>query len=138
MRSRPLIHCFGHIHEGWGAERVKWYVLYRCQFNAPVLIPLRSDDADNIADSSASISQWQDGSWKAGVAEQGSAIEKVQTDLDAAQEHHAVFVDVSKEGGQGLKRGEETLLVNAAIMDVEYSPVNAPWIVDIDLPKALS
>lgn len=26
MRSRPLIHCFGHIHEGWGAERVKWYV----------------------------------------------------------------------------------------------------------------
>lgn len=24
MRSRPLLHCFGHIHEGWGAERVTW------------------------------------------------------------------------------------------------------------------
>ncbi|KAF2639409.1 ser/Thr protein phosphatase family protein-like protein [Massarina eburnea CBS 473.64] len=23
-RCRPLLHCFGHIHEGWGAERVKW------------------------------------------------------------------------------------------------------------------
>jgi len=23
-RCRPQLHCFGHIHEGWGAERVKW------------------------------------------------------------------------------------------------------------------
>ncbi|KAK4507155.1 hypothetical protein PRZ48_000889 [Zasmidium cellare] len=119
MRSRPLIHCFGHIHEGWGAERIKW-----------------SDKADEVADSTATISQWQNGSWKEGVAGQGSAIETIKTNLDAAKERHAVLVDVSKEGGQPLKKGEESLLVNAAIMDVEYSPVNAPWIVDIDLPKA--
>ena len=24
MSARPLVHCFGHIHEGWGAERVEW------------------------------------------------------------------------------------------------------------------
>jgi len=23
-RCRPRLHCFGHIHEGWGAERVRW------------------------------------------------------------------------------------------------------------------
>ncbi|KAI9824607.1 MAG: hypothetical protein M1832_001697 [Thelocarpon impressellum] len=23
-RARPRVHCFGHIHEGWGAERVTW------------------------------------------------------------------------------------------------------------------
>lgn len=23
-RCRPLLHCFGHIHESWGAERVRW------------------------------------------------------------------------------------------------------------------
>jgi hypothetical protein len=23
-RCRPKLHCFGHIHEGWGAERVQW------------------------------------------------------------------------------------------------------------------
>lgn len=121
MRSRPLIHCFGHIHEGWGAERVKW-----------------SNDADNVADSSATISGWTNGSWKAGVLDQDSAIETIKTDLNGAKELHAAFVDVSKEGGNGLKRGEESLLINAAIMDVSYSPVNAPWVVDIDLPKALS
>ena len=23
-RSRPRMHCFGHIHEGWGAKLVSW------------------------------------------------------------------------------------------------------------------
>jgi hypothetical protein len=23
-RCRPQLHCFGHIHEGWGAKRVTW------------------------------------------------------------------------------------------------------------------
>ncbi len=23
-RCRPRLHCFGHIHEGWGAQRVRW------------------------------------------------------------------------------------------------------------------
>jgi Icc-related predicted phosphoesterase len=23
-RCRPRLHCFGHIHEGWGAQKVVW------------------------------------------------------------------------------------------------------------------
>jgi hypothetical protein len=23
-RCKPKLHCFGHIHEGWGAERIRW------------------------------------------------------------------------------------------------------------------
>lgn len=23
-RCKPRLHCFGHIHEGWGARKVKW------------------------------------------------------------------------------------------------------------------
>lgn len=23
-RCKPQLHCFGHIHEGWGAQRVEW------------------------------------------------------------------------------------------------------------------
>jgi hypothetical protein len=23
-RARPRVHCFGHIHEGWGAKKVVW------------------------------------------------------------------------------------------------------------------
>lgn len=23
-RSKPRMHCFGHIHEGWGAQKIQW------------------------------------------------------------------------------------------------------------------
>lgn len=23
-RCKPKLHCFGHIHEGWGAQKVRW------------------------------------------------------------------------------------------------------------------
>lgn len=23
-RCKPRLHCFGHIHEGWGAQKVQW------------------------------------------------------------------------------------------------------------------
>ncbi|PMD41333.1 ser/Thr protein phosphatase family protein-like protein [Hyaloscypha variabilis F] len=32
--------------------------------------------------------------------------------------------------------GKETLMVNAAIMNVRYKPANSPWLVDLDLPRA--
>lgn len=33
--------------------------------------------------------------------------------------------------------GKETLMVNAAIMNVHYRPMNAPWLVDIELSKSI-
>ena len=44
------------------------------------------------------------------------------------------FVDLTEGSGEGLRWGEETVFVNAAVMDVGYKPVNAPWVVDLDLP----
>ena len=32
--------------------------------------------------------------------------------------------------------GKETLMVNAAIMDVNYKPVNQPWLLDLEMPRA--
>lgn len=34
-----------------------------------------------------------------------------------------------------VKFGEETLMVNAAIMNLSYRPTNSPWLVDLDLPR---
>jgi hypothetical protein len=34
-----------------------------------------------------------------------------------------------------LIHGKETVMINASIMNVKYKPANAPWIVDLDLPK---
>lgn len=35
-----------------------------------------------------------------------------------------------------VAHGEKTLMVNAAIMDEKNNPMNAPWLIDLDLPRA--
>ncbi|KAL8939625.1 MAG: hypothetical protein Q9216_003267 [Gyalolechia sp. 2 TL-2023] len=88
-RCRPRIHCFGHIHEGWGAKRMNWVE------GTSVELPVEG--------------------------------RKVLND-------RCVHVDVSEDSEKPLRFGDETLFVNAAIMDVRNEPVNAPWRVDLDLP----
>lgn len=114
MRARPLIHCFGHIHEGWGAEFVDW-----------------SPAADEVATAPYSTTEWQQKGWRAGVQK----VDKLKVDLDAAKEQHGVFVDLTSSGSTSLQRGATTMIVNASIMNVMYRPVNAPWVIDIDLSK---
>ena len=95
-KCRPRLHCFGHIHEGWGAQRNNW-----------------------IHGSSASL----------------------HVDQQQMLKDRCAYVNISQGGQDGplegsnkpLVFGEETLFINAAIMDVNYKPVNAPWLVDLDL-----
>lgn len=43
-RSRPLLHCFGHLHEGYGAGIVSWDTkTYRAQQEKTVNLQKRSD-----------------------------------------------------------------------------------------------
>lgn len=92
-RCKPRLHCFGHIHEGWGAERMDW------------------------------------GSGRS---------EKVEIDTEKMVKKRSAFVDLSQDGRSPLKWGQETLFVNASIMNVFYRPENAPWIVDLELPTQSS
>ncbi|KAK0295981.1 hypothetical protein LTS00_005266 [Friedmanniomyces endolithicus] len=109
----------GHLSwtlDGWGAEIVKW-----------------SDKADELTVASTTIDEWKGGAWKAGVAHDG--LEGISVDREETVARHAAYLDVSRDG-RGLRRGEQTLLVNAAIMNVWYKPSNAPWLVDMELPRA--
>ena len=90
-RARPLLHCFGHIHEGWGVGRMDW-----------------------------------------GTGE--FAGKKQSMDNLGGDEYTEVSYDGSERGGAPVRWGEETVFVNASIMDVKYRPVNRPWVVDLDLP----
>lgn len=116
MRARPAVHCFGHIHEGWGAKVLTW-----------------AGDADEVTTKATRMQEWKDGAWKAGIAEGG--MEDVEIDAEEAKERHAAFLDLSRDG-RVLERGLETAVINAAIMNVRYEPANAPWVVDVELPRA--
>lgn len=102
-----------------GAERVAW-----------------SPQADSLAAGANSIAAWREGAWKAGVSDQGEGITAVTPSTSEAEKNHAVFIDASQTSGSALERGSETLMINAAIMDVKYRARNAPFVVDLDLPKA--
>lgn len=88
QRCRPRLHCFGHIHEGWGAEKRNW---------------------------------------------SKQTTEKIEVDHGRNLAQRSSYLDLSDSGSE-LRFGEETVFVNAAIMNKSYRPRNAPWIVDLDLP----
>ncbi|KAL8865002.1 MAG: hypothetical protein Q9174_007126 [Haloplaca sp. 1 TL-2023] len=90
-RCRPRLHCFGHIHEGWGAQKIEWTT--------------RSS-------------------------------EPIPTDPDELLKNGCAIVDLSKDSTKPLVFGEETVFVNAAIMNAIFKPWNAPWRIDMDLPLA--
>jgi Calcineurin-like phosphoesterase len=86
-RARPRLHCFGHIHEGHGADCIIW----------------RRETKDLGA----------------------KAIFNKSSLTNSYPEPNKCSISF----------GRETLFVNASIMNVEYMPVNAPWLVDLDLPQ---
>ena len=122
MRARPLIHCFGHIHEGHGAERIEW-----------------SDNAEEVASSKVERNLWELKSkpaWEDGITLGQDGIVRIEPDLEAAKADRAITLDVSSESDSPLQRGRDTLLINAAIMTVNYDPANPPWLIEVDLPAA--
>ncbi|KAL3417712.1 hypothetical protein PVAG01_10722 [Phlyctema vagabunda] len=88
-RSKPLMHCFGHIHEGHGSKLVTW--------------------------------------------DQGNGIDKAED----------VSCNYPESTVASIDKGQQTLMVNAAIMvnppdwGGELTPQNPPWLVDLELPKAV-
>lgn len=102
-RSRPLMHCFGHIHEGYGAEMKLW------------------DGSESSHHGNSNSSE---------------ACEDVDSSDD---EDCSEIVRVTKTGtdDQGtsftLNPGGSTLMVNAAIMDDDDDPKNAPFLVELPL-----
>ncbi|OAG06874.1 Metallo-dependent phosphatase, partial [Paraphaeosphaeria sporulosa] len=99
-RARPRLHFFGHVHKGYGAQRVRY------------------DDRKNIKEEGDDHMVLLPQEW----------VGKNQ----AKRKDHASLPPGSAETFK--KNPQETLMVNAAIMDDDNQPENAPWLVELDLP----
>jgi hypothetical protein len=75
----------------------------------------------------------QPGSLGSGSGSRRRREEEVTWDRETVMEERCAYVDLSSGSGRPLRRGEETLFVNASVVNVEYKPLNAPWMVDLDL-----
>ncbi|KAL5339058.1 Metallo-dependent phosphatase-like protein [Aspergillus crustosus] len=105
-RARPAVHVFGHIHEGYGARRVEW---------------------ETSSSTSAPLAP------QTGAAAGIKTVEEIHLDRETAMEERSAYVDLTSSSERSLRRGEETLFVNASVVNAEYKGLNAPWLVDLDL-----
>ncbi|KAL6232314.1 Metallo-dependent phosphatase-like protein [Aspergillus navahoensis] len=104
-RARPALHVFGHIHEGYGARRVEW------ETSGP-----KSDPA-----------------LVSGIRSGVKRIEEVPWVREDVMDNRGTYVDLTSSSERPLRRGQETVFVNASVVTVDYKGLNAPWVVDLDL-----
>ncbi|KAK2764872.1 hypothetical protein FQN54_008569 [Arachnomyces sp. PD_36] len=124
-RARPRIHCFGHVHEAWGAKLVTWRDLSEK--------PSYLTDVDNE---------------KSTLIEGLSTLHKTKFDTPETQEMKSKKMRHYADGRsrptshctgdpRPLEYGNQTLFVNAAIEGIsDEHPVQLPWLVDIELSKS--
>lgn len=120
-RARPRLHCFGHIHEAWGAKLVTW--------RGPItgdqpLSHLTAIDGHNTA-----------------VIENLSTLHPTRFDTDESRAEKADKLATYSRRGfcetmHHPKTREQTLFVNAAIEGPREGEYQVPWIIDIELPAS--
>ena len=128
-RARPQLHCFGHIHEGWGAKLVTWRGEKASEH------PSHFSDIDNgasvVVENLATI---RSGKW-----------DTAQTMLEKEERMRALAMDgyrstshcAGSDDEHPLEPGRQTLFVNASVQPLdEEEGVQLPWIVDIALPES--
>jgi len=120
------MHCFGHIHEGWGAKLVTWR-------DKTTNTPSHLTDIDNGQSFTiAKFSNMKDGP-RQSLSGDDVPMECFSTSHCSGDDHP-------------LKWGYQTLFLNAAIEPSphgkddlrDYLPMQLPWIVDLELQSSKS
>lgn len=123
-RSRPRIHCFGHIHEGWGAKLVTWKDPMGDK-------PSHLTDIDN--DRSVLIERLQN--HRPTKFDTPEIRQEKLERLASLRQLKCCITSHCGQDAQPLNPGSQTLFVNAAIEGTPEAPLQLPWIVDLDLPR---
>ncbi|KAI9696470.1 MAG: helicase [Candelina mexicana] len=123
-RAQPRLHCFGHIHEGWGAKMVSW----REQLTeSPSYFTDIDNDKSTIIEK---LSGFKHGKFDTPETKQ----EKTTKELYHRQQRCYATTHCIGDANP-LEYGAQTLFINAAIQGTEEGPLQLPWLVDLELPK---
>ncbi|KAK2762209.1 hypothetical protein FQN54_001218 [Arachnomyces sp. PD_36] len=124
-RARPRLHCFGHIHVGWGAKLVTWR-------DQPSEKPSHFTDIDN--DKSALIENLS--GLRGSKFDTPEILEEKSKKLKRYEGERCRTTSHGRADPNPLHFGSQTLFVNAAIEGPsDERPVQLPWLVDIELPS---
>ena len=123
-RARPRIHCFGHIHEGWGARLVTWRDNYGGQ---PTHFTAIDNERSSVVEKFARLEL-------SGFDTQEDREQKLKK-LDRYSQDRCCTTSHCPGNDNPLEHGEQTLFINAAVSG-SGDLVQRPWLVDVELPRA--
>ena len=122
-RARPRIHCFGHIHEGWGAKLVTWK---GSGTNKPSHFTAIDNENSPVIEKLAALRKSR--------LDSDEMAEEKRVKLERLSRSRCSTTSHCAEDESPLQAGKQTLFINAAIMGSEDF-AQRPWLVDIELPK---
>ncbi|KAK3351121.1 Metallo-dependent phosphatase-like protein [Neurospora tetraspora] len=129
-KARPRLHCFGHIHEGWGAKLVTW------RGKEPTTTtPSHFTEIDN----SASILIDSLANYKPRKFESEQDAKDRKKRKERLFRHGFRSTSHCKDDKHPLVAGQQTLFVNAALETIpedEEGKEHVPWIVELELPSS--
>ena len=123
-RARPRIHCFGHIHEDWGAKLVTWR-------EALGQVP----DHLSAIDNNRSVVIEKLKALKPSTFDSQEDSERKMKRLERYEHEKCCKTSHCAGDENPLWQGEQTIFVNAFFCSSEDMPVQRPWLVDIELPE---
>lgn len=124
-RNRPALHCFGHIHEGWGGKLVTW----REKITEP---PSHFADIDN----SKSIVIENLRKLRRSTFDDEEEAQLKAKKAESYTREGCCSISYCAQDQLQLQRGRQTLFVNAALEDIEEQSMHLPWLVDVELYRA--
>ncbi len=124
-RTRPVLHCYGHIHEAWGAKLVTW------RENVSNT-PSHFSDIDN--DKSVLIGDLK--RLNPSKLDDDEAVQAKAKKVEAYAKDRCFRTSHCTRDEHPLERGRQTLFVNASIEGDEKQPMQLPWLVDLELRPA--
>ena len=124
-RARPRLHCFGHIHEGWGAKMVTW----REQLTEK---PSHFTDIDN--DKSTIVEKLSGFRHSKFDTPESKEVKTRKEQYHRQQRYYATTHCIGD--ANPLEYGAQTLFINAAIQGTEEPSLQLPWLVELELLKA--
>ncbi|KAI4214502.1 MAG: hypothetical protein LQ351_002919 [Letrouitia transgressa] len=126
-RARPRLHCFGHIHLGWGGKLVTW----RDQISDTLS---HFTDIDN--DKSVIVEKLS--SFRQSKFDSPKSKEEKLKKREHYQQERCYTTSHYARDAHPLEYGAQTLFINAAINGNEEYPLQLPWLVELELPSAAS
>ena len=117
-RAKAKVHCFGHIHESWGAKLVQW----RAELSdEPSQFTAIDNNASRLIESRATLNN--------GKYDDEDLLQSKAAKRDHLEAQGYCKVDIPTSDK------EQTLFVNAAIEGVEENAQHLPWLLELQLPQ---